>query len=105
MMDRKARTMMTRRQGNRANSNMVKESPNDYDYSYVLATSIHDPQRGSGTIVILVSSLSDHDLDVSLETIEGLPRGVNGELEPESFTVEAGQHAKAELKRGVSPSA
>lgn len=39
---------------------------------------------------------------MSLKTTEGLPPGVSGELKPESFSVQPGQNARAELKIIVS---
>ena len=59
----------------------------------------------SATIVILVSSLSNSALQVSLERIDGLPTGVNARLKPESLTLQPYEHRELELEISVSSTA
>jgi hypothetical protein len=59
----------------------------------------------SATIVILISSLSESPLHVSLDRIDGLRFGVTAELEPEIFTLDPYEQKKIELTISVSTSA
>lgn len=60
---------------------------------------------GSSTIFILVSSLSDSVLQLSLEGVEGIPEGVEARLDPDSFQLQPYEQRRVELKLSVSATA
>ncbi|MEM3607489.1 MAG: hypothetical protein QW238_01300 [Candidatus Bathyarchaeia archaeon] len=60
---------------------------------------------GSAVAQVLVSSLSDDALQLSLEGVEGVPEGVEVELNPESFTLQPHEQRRLELRLSVSPEA
>ncbi len=60
------------------------------------------PEGRSATVVILVSSLSDNILHVSLERIDGLQHGVKVELKPEIFTLKPYEQKELELTVSIS---
>lgn len=62
------------------------------------------PKGRSATIVILVSSLSDSTLHVSLERIDGLQLGVTAELKPEILTLKPHEQKELELTVSISTS-
>ena len=59
----------------------------------------------STTIVILISSLSNHTLQASLERIDGLPPGVKTRLESESITLQPYEQKELALEISISPTA
>ncbi|MEM3072899.1 MAG: hypothetical protein QW172_05535 [Candidatus Bathyarchaeia archaeon] len=63
-------------------------------------------KRGSSSsIIVLVSSLSDSVLQLSLEGVEGIPEGVEVKLDPGSFILQPYEQRRVELKLSVSVTA
>ncbi|MEM2122419.1 MAG: hypothetical protein QXE79_02155 [Candidatus Bathyarchaeia archaeon] len=63
-------------------------------------------EKGRSVVIqVLVSSLSDDVLQLSLEGIEGIPEGVEAGLNPESFTLQPREQRRLELRLSVSPEA
>ncbi len=86
------------------------DSSYGFEKIYLLRQSYGTPvfvlKRGeSATIAVLVSSLSDNTIQVSLERIDGLPIGVSANLEPKSFTLQPFGQRELKMKVSISPTA
>jgi len=86
------------------------DSSYGFERKYLLHETFGTPvfviSRGeSATIVVLVSSLSNNTLQVSLEKIDGLPSGISARLEFESFILKPYEQKELDLEIIISPTA
>ncbi len=83
------------------------DSSYGFERKYLLHENFGTPvfviSRGeSATIFVLVSSLSNNTLQVSLESIDGLPPVFSANLEPESFILQPHEQKELELEISIS---